>query len=49
MLTEIYIEAFLVDEEPADLIEAAYLQDQIDGESLTLAFMWLEENRTNEQ
>ena len=42
MLTEIFIEALLADEELADLIEAAYLDGQIDGDSQALAFAWLE-------
>ena len=32
------------DEELADLIEAAFLQRQIDGETQALAFAWLESN-----
>jgi hypothetical protein len=44
MLTELYIEALLVDEELADLIEWAFLDAQIDGETQALAFAWLESN-----
>ncbi len=44
MLTEIYIEALLVDEELADLLEAAFLKDLIDGETQELAYTWLEVN-----
>jgi hypothetical protein len=32
------------DEEMADLIEAAFLEGQIDGETQSLAFAWLERN-----
>lgn len=49
MLTEIYIEALLVDEELADLIEAAYLDGQIDGNSQALAFAWLESQLSRQQ
>jgi hypothetical protein len=41
MLTELYI---VVDEELADLIEWAFLDSQIDGETQALAFAWLESN-----
>jgi hypothetical protein len=44
MLTELYIEAVLGDEELADLIEWAFLDSQIDGETQALAFAWLESN-----
>ena len=49
MLTEIYIEALLVDEELADLIEAAFLNGLIDGETQELAYTWLEVNHPCEQ
>ena len=32
------------DEEMADLIEQAFLEGQIDGETQALAFAWLERN-----
>ena len=44
MLIELYIEALLADEELADLIEWAFLDSQIDGETQALAFAWLESN-----
>jgi len=44
MLTELYIEALLVDEELADVIEAAFLKRLIDGETQELAYTWLEVN-----
>ena len=34
------------DEEMADLIEAAFLVCQIDGETQALAFAWLERNHS---
>ena len=42
MPTEIYIE--VLDEELADLIEAAFLKSLIDGEAQKLAYTWLEGN-----
>ena len=47
MLTEIYIEA--LDEDLADLIEAAFLMGLIDSETLKLAYTWLEVNHPCEQ
>lgn len=47
MLTELYIE--VLDEELADLIEAAFLKDHIDGETQKLAYTWPEVNRPCEQ
>ncbi len=49
MLTEIYIEAVLVDEELIDLIEAAFLKGLIDGETQELVYTWLEVNHPCEQ
>jgi len=47
MPTEIYIEA--LDEELADVIEAAFLKRLIDGETQELAYTWLEVNHPCEQ
>ena len=33
------------DQDLLDLIEQSYLEGQIDGETLTLAFAWLAQNR----
>ena len=44
MLTEIYVEALLVDEELVDLIEAAFLECLIDGETQELAYIFLATN-----
>jgi hypothetical protein len=44
MLTELYTEALLANEDLADLIEWAFLDSQIDGETQALAFAWLESN-----
>ena len=37
------------DDDLADLIEAAFLEGQIDGETQSLAFAWLERNHCQEQ
>jgi len=47
MLAEIYIE--VLDEELADLIEAAFLKGLIDGETQELAYTSLEVNHPCEQ
>ena len=47
MLTELYIE--VPDEELLDLIEAAFLEGRIDGETQELAHTWLEVNHPCEQ
>ena len=39
----------LPDEDLADLIEAAFLEGQIDGETQALAFAWLERNHCQAQ
>jgi hypothetical protein len=49
MLPDGYIEVLLAetappDEDLADLIEWAFLDNQIDGETQVLAFAWLESN-----
>ena len=47
MLAETYIE--VLDEDLADLIEAAFLKGLIDGETQKLAYTWLEVNHPCEQ
>ena len=47
MLTELCIE--VLDEELADLIEAAFLMGLINSETLKLAYNWLEVNHPCEQ
>ena len=47
MFAELYIE--VLDEELADLIEAAFLEGFIDGETQELAYTWLEANHPCEQ
>ena len=34
-----------MDEEFLDLIDQAFLEGQIDGETMELAFLWIESNR----
>ncbi len=47
MLTEIYIEALLVDEELADQVQAALMADEIDETTAVLAW-WIMSNRVLE-
>ena len=44
IMEELLSVAMPPDEEMADLIEWAFLEDQIDGETQALAFAWLERN-----
>ncbi len=46
MLTEIYIEVLLEqvappDPELVDLLEKAFLEEQIDGQAMELAYLWV--------
>ena len=43
-MEDLFNAAVLPDEDLADLIEAAFLEGQIDGETHSLAFAWLERN-----
>ena len=43
-MEELFSAVVLPDEDLADLIEAAFLEGQIDGVNLSLAFAWLERN-----
>ena len=43
-MVELIQAAVLPDDDLADLIEAAFLDGQINGETLTLAIAWLEGN-----
>ena len=43
-MDELFSALVLPDDDMADLIEAAYLEGQIDGEMQSLAFAWLERN-----
>jgi hypothetical protein len=52
MFLQIDVEALLRDSMPPDdeclyLIEQAFLDGQIDGETLSLAFLWIERNDIN--
>ena len=49
MFLQFDVEALLLDSKPPDeecldLIEQAFLDGQIDGETLPLAFLWVERN-----
>ena len=46
MLTEIYIEALLEQAAPPDpelvnLLEKAFLEEQLDGQAMELAYLWV--------
>ena len=43
-MDDLFKAVVLPDEELVDLIEAAFLEGQIDGETQSLAFAWLERN-----
>ena len=45
-MEEIFNAVMLPDDDLADLIEAAFLEGQIDGETQSLAFAWLERNHS---
>jgi len=48
-MLEMYAQAWVIDERLADLIESAFLQGLIDGETQALAYLWLETNHPREQ
>jgi hypothetical protein len=43
-MLDLFQSVVLPDDDLADLIEAAFLEGQIDGETQSLAFAWLERN-----
>ncbi len=49
MLTEIYIEALLVDEELADQVREAWDAGEIDDLAVALAWLWIAYNDDKEQ
>ena len=48
MLADLYVEALLVDEDFADLLEDAFLDGIIDGTTEDLAYIWLAQQRQSE-
>ena len=49
MLARLYVEALLIDEDFADLLEDAFLDGIIDGATEDLAYLWLKVNHPSEQ
>jgi hypothetical protein len=49
MLAELYAATVLIGEDFADLLEDAFLDGMIDGETEDLAYIWLSVNRVSEQ
>jgi hypothetical protein len=49
MLSELYAATVLIDEDFADLLEDAFLDGIIDGNTEDLAYIWLKVNHPPEQ
>jgi hypothetical protein len=49
MLAELYAATVLIGEDFADLLEDAFLDGMIDGETEDLVYIWLSVNRVSEQ